>query len=267
MSHRRHKSGDFQNGLRLPNGFDPQTIVSYPDNITLTDIYYFCYAPTLCYELNFPRSARRRKVFMMKRLFEVVFLVQLNLALIQQWMVPTISNSLKPLQDMDYFKMLERLLKLAIPNHVIWLIWFYVYFHSMLNLVAEVLRFGDREFYKDWWNAESIAQFWKTWNMGVHKFALRHIYVPLLKRGYSKMTVMSAVFVISAFFHEYLVSVPLKMFGVYAFAGMALQIPFSIIVSRMLNGNWANIFVWFSLIIGQPLCILACYHDYYVIHH
>lgn len=107
----------------------------------------------------------------------------------------------------------------------------------------------------------------RTVTLQVHKFALRHIYVPLLKRGYSKMTVMSAVFVISAFFHEYLVSVPLKMFGVYAFAGMALQIPFSIIVSRMLNGNWANIFVWFSLIIGQPLCILACYHDYYVIHH
>src|SRR5699024_8033535 len=72
MSHRRHKSGDFQNGLRLPNGFDPQSIVAYPDNITLSDIYYFCYAPTLCYELNFPRSTRRRKMFMLKRLFEVV---------------------------------------------------------------------------------------------------------------------------------------------------------------------------------------------------
>ena len=72
MSHRRHRSGDFQNGLRLPSGFDPQSIVTYPDNITLPNIFYFFYAPTLCYELNFPRSERRRKMFLLKRLFEVV---------------------------------------------------------------------------------------------------------------------------------------------------------------------------------------------------
>jgi len=72
LSHRRHKSGDFQNGFRLPNGFDPQSLVTYPDNVTLSDVYYFFYAPTLCYELNFPRSERRRKMFLLKRLFEVV---------------------------------------------------------------------------------------------------------------------------------------------------------------------------------------------------
>lgn len=29
---------------------------------------------------------------------------------------------------------------------------------SRLNIVAEVLRFGDREFYKDWWNATTIEE-------------------------------------------------------------------------------------------------------------
>lgn len=145
--------------------------------------------------------------------------------------------------------------------------WFYTFFHATLNLMAEVLRFGDRQFYKDWWNAESVAYFWKNWNIPVHNWCVRHLYVPLLKKGYSKMTVMSVVFVVSAFFHEYLVSVPLKMFGYWAFFGMVLQVPFAVLVSRYLNGTWANISVWFSLIIGQPLCILACYHDYYVIHH
>lgn len=90
----------------------------------------------------------------------------------------------------------------------------------MLNLIAEILRFGDRQFYRDWWNAESVAYFWKNWNIPVHTWCVRHIYVPLLKRGYSKLVVMSVVFVISAFFHEYLVSVPLKMFGYWAFVGM-----------------------------------------------
>lgn len=38
-----------------------------------------------------------------------------------------------------------------VPNHLIWLIFFYWFFHSCLNVVAEVMQFGDREFYRDWW--------------------------------------------------------------------------------------------------------------------
>lgn len=38
-----------------------------------------------------------------------------------------------------------------VPNHLIWLIFFYWFFHSSMNFVAELLRFGDREFYRDWW--------------------------------------------------------------------------------------------------------------------
>lgn len=33
-------------------------IVKYPDNLYLSDLFYFLLAPTLCYELNFPRTAR-----------------------------------------------------------------------------------------------------------------------------------------------------------------------------------------------------------------
>lgn len=77
---------------------------------------------------------------------------------------------------MDYSRIIERLLKLAVsvrgssgvsvrekwgicnlalspqvPNHLIWLIFFYWLFHSCLNAVAELMQFGDREFYRDWW--------------------------------------------------------------------------------------------------------------------
>lgn len=38
-----------------------------------------------------------------------------------------------------------------VPNHLIWLIFFYWWFHSSLNVIAEVMQFGDREFYRDWW--------------------------------------------------------------------------------------------------------------------
>ncbi len=54
------------------NGHAPQALVQYPENLTLRDLYYFMFAPTLCYELNFPRSERIRKRFLIKRLLEMV---------------------------------------------------------------------------------------------------------------------------------------------------------------------------------------------------
>lgn len=39
---------------------------------SVPDLYYFLLAPTLCYELNFPRSPRIRKRFLLRRLLEMV---------------------------------------------------------------------------------------------------------------------------------------------------------------------------------------------------
>ena len=36
-------------------------LVMYPDNLNVLDILYFMVIPTLCYELNFPRTNRIRK--------------------------------------------------------------------------------------------------------------------------------------------------------------------------------------------------------------
>ncbi|CAG10815.1 unnamed protein product, partial [Tetraodon nigroviridis] len=273
-------------------------LLEFPRVENESDMYYFTFAPTLCYQLNFPRSPRIRKRFLMRRLFEMVrgnayaarysiilpnrrtltlfvlhfcllqlFFMQLLVGLIQQWMVPTIQNSMKPFQEMNFSRMVERLLKLAVPNHLIWLIFFYWFFHSSMNFVAELLQFGDREFYKDWWNSETVTYFWANWNIPVHKWCLRHFYKPMLKRGIDKRLAQTAVFLVSAFFHEYLVSVPLKMFRFWAFMGMMAQVPLAWFVSRFLNGNYGNAAVWISLIIGQPIAVLMYFHDYYVLHY
>ncbi|XP_046361762.1 diacylglycerol O-acyltransferase 1-like isoform X1 [Haliotis rufescens] len=240
--------------------------VYYPDNLNLKDMYYFMCAPTLCYELNFPRSARIRKRFLMKRIIEILFLWQLMLGLVQQWVIPTLNNAMQPLDQMNLFKVLERLLKLAVPNHFIWLIFFYWFFHSFLNALAEVLRFGDRVFYHDWWNAETVSDFWKNWNIPVHRWASRHLYKPMLRQGFNKLTGSVAVFFVSAFFHEYLLSIPLRMFKVWAFTAMLGQVPLALMTGKYLDSKTGNIVVWLSLILGQPVAILAYVHDYYIIN-
>ncbi|XP_058802652.1 diacylglycerol O-acyltransferase 1 isoform X1 [Phymastichus coffea] len=247
-----------------------KALVQYPDNLNLSDLYYYILAPTLCYELNFPRTTRIRKRFLIKRILEVVVGCQVVMSLFQQWMIPSVKNSLIPFSNMDVAKASERLLKLAIPNHLMWLCFFYLSFHSYLNLMGEMLHFADRNFYCDWWNANNIDTFWRTWNMPVHRWAVRHLYIPVVEMGYSKTVASVTVFFISAFFHEYLVSVPLKTFKIWAFMGMMGQIPLSVLskhVERNWGARWGNIVVWASLIIGQPLCIMMYYHDYVVTHY
>ncbi|CAB1420090.1 unnamed protein product [Pleuronectes platessa] len=242
-------------------------LVCYPGNLTIRDMYYFVFAPTLCYELNFPRSPTIRIGFLLRRLSEMLFFTQMLVGLTQQWMIPVITSSMKPLEDMDLSRMTERLLRLAVPNHLLWLMFFYWFFHSSMNFSAELLCFGDREFYRDWWNSETVTYFWQNWNIPVHKWCLRHFYKPLLRRGFSKMISQSAVFFLSAFFHEYLVSVPLRMFRIWAFMGMMVQLPFAWFVGRFLRGNYGNAAVWMSIILGQPFAVLMYVHDYYVMQH
>lgn len=49
-----------------------EALIEYPQNLTYSNMYYFVMAPTLCYEINFPRSERIRKRFLFRRCCEMV---------------------------------------------------------------------------------------------------------------------------------------------------------------------------------------------------
>merc|ERR1712142_317820 len=170
---------------------------------------------------------------------------------------------------MDVNKASERLLKLALPNHLLWLVLFYILFHSLMNTSGEVLGFADRDFYHDWWNASNLSKFWSLWNLPVHRWCVRHLYKPLLQTGASRITATLVVFGTSAFFHEYLISVPLRLFKVWGFLGMMIQaplLPVSRLVEKKLGPRMGNVLVWISLILGQPLAVMMYYYDYVVQH-
>lgn len=76
------------------------------------------------------------------------------------------------------------------------------------------------------------------------------------------------MFLASAFFHEYLVSVPLRMFRLWAFTGMMAQLPLaSGVVGCFFRGNDVNAAVWLTLITGQPVAALMYVHNYYLLNH
>jgi len=244
-----------------------KNLVHWPHNLSVKDLAYFLCVPTLCYELNFPRTKRIRKIFLLRRILEVILGTNLMLALTQQWIVPNVVDTLVPFDSLDWSLTMERLLKLALPSHILWLLGFYLYFHSFLNTVGELLQFADRDFYHDWWNSRNVEKFWQNWNLPVHKWCVRHLYKPVLEKGFSKLLAMLLVFFLSAFFHEYLVSVPLKMFKPWAFVGILSQVVL-IIISKKIELQFGyqlgNMTVWASIILGEPLFLMVYVHDYVI---
>lgn len=243
-----------------------QVKVSYPLNLSYKNLYYFIFTPTLCYEANYPRNSGINTTFLTRRFVEMLLLIQVELALTQQWIIPVLQGAIPPMHEKNVSRVVERLLRLSIPNHFIWLIFFYCFFHSFLNVIAEVLRFADREFYRDWWNSETIEYFWKAWNIPVHKWCVRHVYKPLVKGNWPKIYAQLCVFALSAFFHEYLVAVPLQRLRYWAFLAMLMQVPLSYItklIAKRYSPMVGNMLVWISLIIGQPIAILLYVYDYY----
>jgi hypothetical protein len=147
----------------------------YPQNITLLNLLYFLIIPTLCYQLNYPRTPyiSWSKVFSL--VIRMIFVLLAILFSVEQYIKPTLESVVAPMSQGHILGILERLLKLSLPNTYLWLLGFYFYFHLWLNLLAELTRFGDRSFYKDWWNAKTIDRYWRTWNMPVHHWITRHL--------------------------------------------------------------------------------------------
>lgn len=180
----------------------------YPQNITMGNLVYFWWAPTLVYQPVYPRTDKIRWLFVLKRLGEIFCLSVFIWFATAQYATPVLVNSLDKIASLDIPSILERLMKLSTISLVIWLAGFFALFQSFLNALAEVLRFGDRSFYDDWWNSESLGAYWRTWNKPVYTYFKRHIYMPMVGRGWSPPFASLCVFFMSAVLHEILVGVP-----------------------------------------------------------
>ncbi|KAE8712543.1 Diacylglycerol O-acyltransferase 1 [Hibiscus syriacus] len=160
-------------------------------DVNFKSLVYFMAAPTLCY----------------------------------QYINPIVQNSQHPLKA-NLLYAIERILKLSVPNLYVWLCMFYSFFHIWLNILAELLRFGDREFYKDWWNAKTVEE-------PVHKWMVRHLYMPCLRNGIPKGVAILIAFLVSAVFHELCIAVPCHLFKFWAFIGIMIQVPLVLITSYL----------------------------------
>uniref|UniRef100_A0A0D9WDN8 O-acyltransferase n=1 Tax=Leersia perrieri TaxID=77586 RepID=A0A0D9WDN8_9ORYZ len=204
---------------------------------TLGGLIYFMMAPTLCYQPSYPRTSCVRKGWLIRQIILYLIFTGLQGFIIEQYINPTVVNSQHPLKG-GLLHAVETVLKLSVPNVYLWLCMFYAFFHLWLNVLAEILRFGDREFYKDWWNARTIDE---------------------------EVAVLIS-FLVSAVLHELCVAVPCRILKFWAFLGIMLQIPLIVLTaylkSKFRDTMVGNMIFWFFFCIyGQPMCILLYYHD------
>ncbi|XP_010925472.1 diacylglycerol O-acyltransferase 1-2 isoform X2 [Elaeis guineensis] len=233
--------------------------------VSFKSLVYFMVAPTLCYQPNYPRTTCIRKGWVIRQLVKLVIFTGLMGFIIEQYINPIVQNSQHPLKG-NFLNAIERVLKLSVPTLYVWLCMFYCFFHLWLNILAELLCFGDREFYKDWWNAKTIEEYWRMWNMPVHRWMIRHIYFPCIRNGLPKAVAILISFLLSAIFHEICIAVPCHIFKFWAFIGIMFQIPLVILTKylqhKFTNSMVGNMIFWlFFSILGQPMCVLLYYHD------
>ena len=126
-----------------------------------------------------------------------------------RWRVSGASSSLTPLSlprhsvnEKDPLTLSKFVLTMSVPSLGCWLCMFYALFHLWLNILAELTYFGDRQFYKAWWNATKLDIYWRDWNIPVHGWLVRHLFMPCMNAGWSKSASMFIVFFVSAVFHE-----------------------------------------------------------------
>ncbi|KAL9097505.1 MAG: hypothetical protein Q9165_000401 [Trypethelium subeluteriae] len=238
----------------------------YPNNITLGNLSYFWWAPTLVYQPVYPRTEKIRWDFVLKRLSETIIGILLIWILSAQYAAPLLQNSVEMMSTLNLGAIVERTLKLSTISLACWLAGFFALFQAFLNGLAEVTRFGDREFYSDWWNSSSLRSYWSSWNKPVFHFMRRHIYAPLVGRGCPKVVAQIAVFLFSGILHELLVGVPTHNIIGVAFAGMVFQLPLVAItdpLTKMESSNGrtlGNVIFWVSFcLVGQPLAALLYY--------
>lgn len=132
--------------------------VTYPHNLSYRNYVDYIFCPTLCYEIEYPRTKNIRwmEVFLKTlAVFGCIFLLTLTS---EEFIVPVLDDSALRLQNVYTVSdkaliLAETISMLLFPFTVTLLLVFLVIFEYVLGAFAELTCFADRHFYSDWWNS------------------------------------------------------------------------------------------------------------------
>eukprot|EP00483_Globobulimina_turgida_P011189 UN11210 len=172
---------------------------------------------------------------------------------------------LKSLSMESQSEPIETIINLLVPATLLEIAGFFVVFDCMMNCIAELTCFADREFYQDWWNSTSFEEFARKWNRPVHEFLLRHVYYESMSTyKLSKGVAMAGTFIFSIALHEVVLCACLHKFSPWLAFFRLMQLPLMpIMTSRAFkNKPLGNIVFWVGIIVGMPMTMVLYARDY-----
>lgn len=213
---------------------------------------YFLFAPTLLYRAEYPRtSGPINWRLVAEHLAEFgggVFLTAFNL---EAFFVPLVS-----LPAAERGTLCWRMFGAAtIPALCQLIVGNYLLLHAWQNAWAEMLRFGDRYFYGEWWSAVNYTEYYRRWNGIVHDWLKEYVYSAVLRTKSTRANAALAVFVVSAVVHEYMIGMALRFFYpvmFLEFAGFGVLFAFIRPVGKQMSAV-GNAFFWLSLSTGSAM--------------
>lgn len=226
---------------------------------------YFLFAPTLVYRNTYPKTTGPVKwKTVIYHFFEVFGCMIYTYCLFDRFCVP-VFRKLK-IREMGLLNYIELVSICVLPGALIQIMVFCSFLHSWHNAWAEMLSFGDRQFYLDWWNSTSFNEYYRTWNTLVHDWLYNYVYNDLYTvfgKKY-KMFAQFGVIFLSGLVHEYILTFTFGffypvMFVMFAIVGYAVLF----VPKRILNDGAWNILFWVSLFTGIGIEISFLAVEYY----
>ncbi|POS72864.1 MBOAT family protein [Diaporthe helianthi] len=239
---------------------------AYPNNVTFQNHYEYIVLPTLVYELEYPRSESIDWGYVAEKAAATFGLIFVMMMISQAFIYPVVMKTVHMkeagLSLVERFREFPWLLSdLIFPFMMEYLLTWYLIWEAILNLLAELTYFADREFYSDWWNSVSWDQFARDWNRPVHNFLLRHVYHGSISAmQVNKHTATLFTFFLSALVHELVMWCIFKKLRGYLLFMQMLQLPLvQLSRTRWMKGRktLGNINFWLGIFTGPSiLCSL-----------
>lgn len=241
----------------------PMGNTAYPRNLTWPNYLDYLLCPTLCYELEYPRTTKVNWAALGSKIIATFGCIFLLTVLSEEFIYPVLADAQLQLETRpsvaDTFLVLaEAISWMLFPFMLIFLLVFLVIFEYVLGAFAEITCFADRHFYSDWWNSTDWMEFSREWNVPVYSFLRRHVYSASKPHmGRSIATVIT--FLVSALGHEIVMACITKKIRGYGFVCQMLQLPLVMIQkTRWVKGKKTlnNVCFWCSMILGLSMVSL-----------
>lgn len=257
------ENDDVENALKNSIEFCSSEIKAqnFPNNLGFFNFFEYSMFPVLVYQTNYPRNDHIRWDYLFKKIIGIVGIILLMITISQQRLYPIVMKCLELQQTTTFMYRVKTypfiLIETIPPFLSIYLLVFYLIWELILNAIAELSRFADREFYGYWWNSIDWNEYARDWNVPVHKFLLRHVYHSSISAFHVNKTLATFMtFFLSSLIHELAMYVIFKKVRFYLLMLQMNQLS----LVQLSKTKWmkdklilGNCIFWFGVVFGPSL--------------